>query len=399
MNEKSFFVRCRNAVPVPLLVILALLLFFLALVMMADLKHGERKMMGSMERDLSFEYFPGEVSYESGGGGTVSSPGFMGDDVGTAMVAPDMIPMPPVLEDTGRVAPEGIERQIVYNASLSLLVTRVEDAIASLKQIATVHSGRVENVDFQDSSYRGKKHAGVVLRVPQAEFDATVEAVKGTALKVEHENISSNDVTDQMVDIDARLENLRAEEAQYQKIMEDAQKTEDVLQVSRQLFQVREQIERLEAQKENLKNDVGMSRISVDLSSDPEVQPVPTEWNPWTSVKEAFRAGLVGLTAIADFLIILVILLLPLLILWGLIILFFVWILWKFFSMIHRRLWRSMHSPTPPVHSSAPLSTPRSYSPPPSMTPPAQQFSSKSFPASPSAPAASKRNGSKKASL
>ncbi len=374
--------------PVPLLVVLALLFFLLAVIISVDPTAPENKMMNSWETREDM-YPTGDGSLGMPG---VSSgfPAEFEEGVGVSVAYPEIAPMPPIW-DSGRPAPEGIERQIVSNAMLSLLVGRVEDAITSLKSIAVERNGRVENVDFQNTSFKGKKRATVVLRVPTTEFDATVEAVKAAAIKVEHENISATDVTDQMVDIDARVMNLEMEEDQYRDILEEAEKTEDILQVSQRLFQVREQIERLEAQKENLASLVGMSRITVLLASDPEVKPIPTGWNLWTSVEQAFQAVLLGLTALADFLIVLAVVLLPLVIVWGLVIIFLIWLIWKILLLVKRMIFGGHRSSPPP--SPAPLQ--RSYAPS-SLNPfIAQKFTSKSFPPSPSSPGSSKKNGAK----
>ncbi|MCI0542562.1 DUF4349 domain-containing protein [bacterium] len=400
MNEKNIFANVGNLLPVPLLVVLALLFFLLAVILGMDSKEREKR-QGEMGVSSREEWaYVDDQGIAPASGSPEFSEEYNASTVSSDTALPSTMSLPPI-SNAGRPAPEGIERQIVYNASLSLLVARVEDAITALKSIAVERGGRTENVDFQDASYNQKKRATVVLRVPQAEFDKTVEQVKGVGIRVEHENISANDVTDQMVDIDARLANLRAEEAQYQKIMEDAEKIPDILQVSQYLFQIREQIEMLQAQKENLASDVGMSRIAVSLSSDPEVQALPTGWNPTTSMEQAFQVLVIGLIALADFLIVLVGVLFPLLILWGLLIIIFVWIIWKILHAVKQRIFGSSRSTstlaTPASVTSPPV---RTYSVPTvapiTASAPMQNFTSKSFPPSPSTPTSSKKNGGSK---
>jgi Domain of unknown function (DUF4349) len=79
--------------------------------------------------------------------------------------------------------------------------------------------------------------------------------------------VSADDVTTQIVDTEARLKNLRQQEAMTQKIMERTGSIKDVLAVSQQLSQVRDQIERLDAQVKQLKTQVAYSTIKLQLSA------------------------------------------------------------------------------------------------------------------------------------
>jgi hypothetical protein len=104
----------------------------------------------------------------------------------------------------------------------------------------------------------------VVVRVPSENFSAmlTGATARGTVLS---ENTETEDVTDQLVDLNARLENLRAERDQLRRIYNRSDSTEDVLAVQERLSDVQGEIERLEAQKRSLEDQVAFSTLRVEL--------------------------------------------------------------------------------------------------------------------------------------
>src|SRR5690606_2317851 len=102
------------------------------------------------------------------------------------------------------------------------------------------------------------------------------------------------DVTGQIVDLEARIENLRASEASYRELLARAERVEDILAVQARLDQVRGEIERLVAQLEALEGQADLSTLTVTLVPRPE--PVETQaatWDPKAQLDQAL-AALVG---------------------------------------------------------------------------------------------------------
>jgi len=103
----------------------------------------------------------------------------------------------------------------------------------------------------------------VVLRVPSENF-STMKAAAGEDATVLSEREETEDVTDQLVDLNARLENLRAERDQLRRLYNRSNSTEDVLAVQERLSDVQGEIERLEAQKRSLEDRVAYSTLRVE---------------------------------------------------------------------------------------------------------------------------------------
>lgn len=152
----------------------------------------------------------------------------------------------------------------------------------------------------------------VVVRVPSEDFDATMGVVRDAGT-VESSDTSVQDVTDQLVDLEARLESLRTERDSLRELIADANDTEAVLAVQQELSAVQTEIERLEAQRRSLQDRVAFSTITVELR-EPAPGETPGGDDQWweTGVVAAFvesvggvavalRALVVGLAYVAPY--------------------------------------------------------------------------------------------------
>lgn len=267
---------------------------------------------------------------------------------GVTIALPDMPPggaSGDVFRYDGGASPEAptptipaAERKLIQNGALSLVVDRVEETITQLGDIAAKLGGRVDSVGLSNGNDAVKKRATVVLRVPAVNFSIGMEQVKKIALKVESENVSTEDITEKFIDMQARLRNLKAEEAQYLEIMQKAVKIDDVLKVAQRLYAAREQIEQLQGQMNYLSRQVDMSVITIDLSSDPDINPANVVWHPSTTVNEAINGLLESFFGFLRVVIFLAIYLLPITILYGSIAILVTWLIWKLLLAIKKRI-------------------------------------------------------------
>lgn len=194
------------------------------------------------------------------------------------------------------------QRLTIQTGQMTLRVENYQEARTSLTSMARDRGGYVS-----DSSERVHRRDNttwttgqVVVRVPSDEFSATFEEAKAEG-EVESSSTDSEDVTDQLVDIEARLENLRTERDRLRTLYEDANETADVLRVSRELSDVQEEIERLEAQQRQLQSQVQFATITVQINEqppDPQPRPGPDSW--WeTGVVTAFLTSVSGVLTVA----------------------------------------------------------------------------------------------------
>ncbi len=162
------------------------------------------------------------------------------------------------------VAPDSVDRVIVRRVDASLVVEDISGAIESLGGLASSLGGWVI-----DSSRDSGNFGFVSFRVPADRLDEAMASVRDLAVSVEAENGSSRDVTDQYVDLKARLNNQLATERALLDLLGRAETVEEALNVQRELSVAREQVERLQGQITLIEQTSAYSLVSVTLRRAP----------------------------------------------------------------------------------------------------------------------------------
>lgn len=183
---------------------------------------------------------------------------------------------------------------IVRTGQLDLQVADVAAAIRAAESAVIGIGGYVSG--SQRSGDPDNASASVMYRIPASRWTEALDALRKLGTKVLGEQTSSQEVTAQVVDLGARLANLRVTETALQGIMEKATKIPDVLAVQEQLTGVRQQIEQLTAQKQTLENQAALGSLTVSFSPPPAVAvtQVREGWDPAREIDQA-AAALVGL--------------------------------------------------------------------------------------------------------
>jgi hypothetical protein len=178
------------------------------------------------------------------------------------------------------------ERKVVRTGYMTLEVDNVGDALADISKVARDMDGYVvSSRKYENDNVRGS----ISIRVPSDRFEDALEQLRHLAIAVPDERTSSVDVTEEYIDLEARLHNLEVTEAQYQELMDQAETVEEILKVQDALSRVRTEIERIEGRLQYLERTTSMSLIEVSLQ---ESQPLVGPWSP-ASVIESAAHGLV----------------------------------------------------------------------------------------------------------
>ena len=156
------------------------------------------------------------------------------------------------------------ELLIIKTGSLSLQVAALDPALAGAGEVVTSLGGYAAGSDREGDG--DSPSATVTYRIPAASWDAAFERLRGLAQKVLGEHSATKDVTAEVVDLGARITNLRVTEAALQAIMNRAGVIKDVLTVQTELTKVRGEIEELGAQKAHLEEQAAYSTLEVTFS-------------------------------------------------------------------------------------------------------------------------------------
>jgi len=183
------------------------------------------------------------------------------------------------------------ERMIVRNGDMSLVVEDVSEVMKAISQLAGGLNGYVvsSSVSGEEEDMRG----WISIRVPDESFEQALGEIRGLAIRVESESTSSQDVTEEYIDLAARLSNAEATEQEFLVLLDKAEDVEDILRIYESLSRIRQEIEQLKGRMQYLERTSSMSLISVYL--EPEFSgkpPVPPGWNALQIFKSAAR-GLV----------------------------------------------------------------------------------------------------------
>jgi hypothetical protein len=162
-----------------------------------------------------------------------------------------------------------VERKIIRNATLTLEVEQPGKAMQRIASIAEARDGFVVTSDSrQQTAAQGERPYEVVtveMRVPATQFDAALADIRAAAGNVTAQKITGKDVTEEYIDLEARLRTQRALEAQLLDIMKNAHTVSDAVTVQSELTKVRTEIERVEGRRRFLENQSSLSTITVTL--------------------------------------------------------------------------------------------------------------------------------------
>jgi Domain of unknown function (DUF4349) len=165
--------------------------------------------------------------------------------------------------------PAAVERKIIRDATLTLEVDAPVKAMERVTSIAESRGGFVVSSETRnESGARGGKAYEVItvqVRVPSARFDDALREIRAAGGAVTSEKVSGKDVTEEYIDLEARLRTQRALEAQLLDIMKTAREVSDAISVQRELTNVRTEIERVEGRRRFLENQSSLSTINVTL--------------------------------------------------------------------------------------------------------------------------------------
>jgi hypothetical protein len=216
---------------------------------------------------------------------------------------------------------EAFERKIIRNAEITMEVSSTTDTQHRVTSIADSHGGFVvnseskqrENVDPAQRTLDIK----LVVRVPATKFGVAFDEIKKLASNTPSEQVTGQDVTEEFIDLEARIKTQKALEVQFLEIMRQAYKVADALEVQRQIADVRTEIEKLEGRKRFLENRSSLSTITVNIQA-PRPTIVVTSTGFGHSIREAVSDSIGMASDMVLFFVRFVILMVPILVFVGL---------------------------------------------------------------------------------
>lgn len=185
------------------------------------------------------------------------------------------------------------DRMTIRKTALSLVVGNVSKTLDDINKKAVDLGGFL--ADSKLDVGEGATSGTITVRVPEARRQEAIGEFKKMAIKVVSESVTGYDVTDQYVDLDARLAVLTKTKTKFESILAGASSVQDLLDVQRELVNIQSDIDSVRGQQKYLEQSAKLALVTVYLSTDELSLPYTPDqaWRPSAVFKQAVRA-LVG---------------------------------------------------------------------------------------------------------
>ncbi len=198
--------------------------------------------------------------------------GLISDATGQAGAEPSQGAPSGQSEDVTTIAVD-LTRKVIYTMTLGLVVTDYRQLESALPALVARHGGFVAS-NQTNRQYQDRQHGTWIVRIPVAQYAAFVRGVESIGFP-ESRSENAQDVTEEFVDLEARLVNQRRLEDRIVELLESkVGKLQDVLEIERELARIRELIERMEGRKRYLDDRTSLTTVTINVREQREYQPL-----------------------------------------------------------------------------------------------------------------------------
>ena len=152
-------------------------------------------------------------------------------------------------------------RKLIKTGTLTFESEDLPVSAKLIKKLVTDINGYVSS--DQTTAYHHRTDQTMTLRIPSDKFDTIMDQITLHAIKTESKNMSVQDVSEEFVDVEARLTAKKEFEKRYIQILSKAVKVDDILKIESELGSIRTEIESIEGRLKYLQNQTSMSTIHV----------------------------------------------------------------------------------------------------------------------------------------
>nr|WP_299383554.1 DUF4349 domain-containing protein [Allomuricauda sp.] len=182
--------------------------------------------------------------------------------------------------------------KIIKSAKVRYKVKKVQLATEQIKQITAQHEGYISDMRFDNNLYNLENR--FTIKVPNCSFDNLLDSISKVAEFIEYENITTKDVTEEFIDIEARLKTKLEVKERYETILKENAKTvKDILATEEKLRVLQEEIESAQGRIKYLSNKIAYSTIQVDLYETVNYKEEPSSYEKsfWSRGKDGLVFG------------------------------------------------------------------------------------------------------------
>jgi hypothetical protein len=157
--------------------------------------------------------------------------------------------------------PEYTEQKLIKNGEVAFQVNNLAATKQKIETALKASGGYISKENSYD--YSNNPTDELIARVPAKDFDKFLNEVLNGIEKIDYKRIDIEDVTEQFIDIEARLKSKRQLETKYAELLTKASSMEDILKIQKEMESIREEIESAEGRLKYLSNQVGFSTLKI----------------------------------------------------------------------------------------------------------------------------------------
>jgi hypothetical protein len=165
------------------------------------------------------------------------------------------------MQEASPAAPAIMDRKLIKTGNLSFETKDVFKTKTAIEEICKSENAYIS--DESQNNFEERLQYNQVIRVPAERFDDLIIQVEKIALRIENKSVNTQDVTEEFIDVEARLKTKRELEARYLELIKQAKAVADMVSIESQLANVRSEIESMQGRLQYLKNQVSLSTLHV----------------------------------------------------------------------------------------------------------------------------------------
>ena len=187
-----------------------------------------------------------------------------------------------------------IEQKIIKEGNLRFETTDLNVTYTQIQNAVKSNNASIQN-DTEGKDY-GTLFRKLIIRVPSKNFDPFLIQISKGVSYFDNKEITSQDVTTEFIDIEARLKAKKVLESRYIELLKKANKVSEMLEIEAQLSAIREEIEAKQGQLNYMQNQVSLSTITVEFYKNVATDGgITTSYG--TKIWNAFKSGFNNLSS------------------------------------------------------------------------------------------------------
>ena len=187
-----------------------------------------------------------------------------------------------------------LERQLIKEGSLDFETPDIMETRQHIETLVQKYKAYISQEDERTTASR--IYQDITVRIPKTHFDSFLSELSGDIKKFDNKSVTVQDVTEEFVDITARLSVKKETEQGYLRLLNQAKTIKDILDIQNELQDIRSDIESIEGRLRYLKNSVNFSTLHISMYQ--QIEAASETGSVFMPIWDAIKGGLHAFAAV-----------------------------------------------------------------------------------------------------